>query len=66
MEKPFNFVRAKSGRSRHQGNLIRGDTVELLKKESDNTLSDEDIKKFRLLIAREPVIKKIKQCDIEK
>ena len=62
MTKPFNYIRAKSitRHSRHQGDLIHDDTIQLLKKESDSTLSDEDIKKFRLLMAREPVIKKNK------
>lgn len=61
--KPFNYIRAKgiTRHSRNQGNLIREDTLLLLKKEEENTLSEDDIKKFRLLLAREPVIKKMKE-----
>lgn len=60
--KPFNYIRAKgiTRHARNQGNLIREDTILLLKKEAENTLSEDDIMKFRLLLAREPVIKKIK------
>ena len=58
--KPFNYIRAKgiTRHARNQGNLIREDTILLLKKEEENTLSEDDIVKFRLLIAREPVIKR--------
>ncbi len=61
--KPFNYVKAKSvtKHARNQGNLIREDTLLLLKKEEENTLSKDDIVKFRLLIAREPVIKKMNE-----
>jgi hypothetical protein len=61
--KPFNYIRAKgiTKHARNQGNLIHEDTLLLLKKEEENTLSEDDIKKFRLLIAREPVIKKLKE-----
>ena len=61
--KPFNYIRAKgiTRRARNQGNLIHEDTLLLLKKEAENTLSEDDIIKFRLLIAREPVIKKMKE-----
>lgn len=60
MPKPYKCSKGKGSkyRARQQGNLIHDDVEQLLKKESDNTLSDDDIKKFRLLIAREPVIKK--------
>ncbi len=61
--KPFNYVKAKSvtKHARNQGNLIHEDTSLLLKKEAENSLTEDDIAKFRLLIAREPVIKKIKE-----
>ena len=57
---PYKHSKAKGSRyrARQQGNLIHNDVEQLLKKESDNTLSDDDVKKFRLLIAREPVINK--------
>jgi len=57
---PYKHSKAKGSRyrARQQGNLIHNDVDQLLKKEYDNTLSDDDIKKFRLLIAREPIIKK--------
>ena len=58
--KPFNYVKAKgiTRRARHQGSLIHDDIVQLLKKEADNILSEDDIKKFKLLMARDPVMKK--------
>lgn len=58
--KPFNYIRAKgiTRHARNQGNLIHEDTLILLKKEAENTLSDDDIKKFKLLLAKDPVIKK--------
>lgn len=61
--KPFNYIRAKgiTRHARNQGNLIHEDTKLLLKKEAENTLSEDDIIKFRLLITREPVIKKMKE-----
>ena len=61
MTESYNCPKAKGSRyrARRQGNLIHNDVDQLLKKESDNTLSDDDVKKFRLLIAREPIIKKI-------
>lgn len=58
--KPFNYIKAKgiTRHARNQENLIREDTLLLLKKEAENTLSEDDIKKFKLLMARDPVIKK--------
>ena len=41
----------------HQNNMISADISILLEKEEHNTLTESDIKKFRLLLAREPVIK---------
>jgi hypothetical protein len=41
----------------HQNNLISNDITILTEKERNNTLTEDDIKKFRLLLAREPVIK---------
>lgn len=63
--KPFNYIRAKglTRHARNQGNLIHEDTQLLLKKETENTLTEDDIKKFKLLLAREPVIKKIKRLE---
>ena len=60
MAQPYKYGKSKSVRyhARHQDDLIRSDIDQLLKKESSNMLLHEDIKKFRLLLAREPVIKK--------
>lgn len=41
----------------HQNNLISNDITILTEKESNGTLTEPDIKKFRLLLAREPIIK---------
>jgi len=41
----------------HQNNLISSDITILTEKESNGTLTEPDIKKFRLLLAREPIIK---------
>lgn len=35
----------------HQAGLIKNDIVQLLSRESDGTLSDNDIKRFRLLLS---------------
>ena len=60
MSKPYSPVRTRGSRYliRQHGNLIHNDVDQLLKKESDNTLSEDDIKKIRLLVAREPKINK--------
>lgn len=41
----------------HQNNMISSDIIILTEKELNGTLTESDIKKFRLLLAREPVIK---------
>jgi len=41
----------------HQNNLISNDINILLEKESNGTLTEDDTKKYRLLLAKEPKIK---------
>lgn len=56
-------ITSQSQKSKHpkkhlyQNNIISNDITILTEKESNGTLTEPEIKKFRLLLAREPIIK---------